>query len=283
MRRLVKAIQLDLLENVADMFLPQIWSGIMIIRPSGQNSAFSTWVRTGRWPIEKKFNPWHDPENGQFTHAGSGRYFSRGNNTARGFGGGGASGKINTETTDKNQRETVRRAARTKPKRATIEPITTRSEPAARSNNSLPVGQQNTVITRNGYRYEIDKAKRTRKVSGTVTENPEQRRSDKEQARAGGTDRRPTDHGGHFIARRFNGPTEAFNHFAQDADFNRGRYQAMENQWARGIRRGERVTVRIVPVYEGNSRRPSVLNIWYTIGRNTYSIKLPNEHRKKIS
>lgn len=253
----------------------------MNIRSSGQTSAFSIWVRTGRWPIEQKFNPWHDPENGQFTRAGSGRYFSRGSNTARGFGGGGASGKIDLEPTDKNQKQTVRRAVRTKPKRATIKPLTTRSEPAARSNNSLPIGQQNTVITRNGYRYEIDKAKRTRKVSGTVTENPQQRRSAKEQSRAGGNDRRPTDHGGHFIARRFNGPTEAFNHFAQDADFNRGLYQRMENQWARGIRRGERVTVKIIPVYEGTSKRPSMLNIWYIIGSNKHSIQLPNEHGKK--
>lgn len=253
----------------------------MAIKSGGQASAFSLWVRTGRWPIEQKFNPWHDPENGQFTHAGSGRYFSRGNNTARGFGGGGASGQVDPESTHENQRRTARRALLTKPKRATVKPLTIQPEPAARSNTSLPIGQQYDVITRNGYRYEIDKLERTRKVSGTVTENLQQRRSAKEQSRAGGKDRRPTDHGGHFIARRFNGPTEAFNHFAQDADFNRGKYQKMENQWARGIRRGERVTVKIVPVYSGSSRRPSVLNIWYTIGNDRYSVKLPNERRKK--
>lgn len=40
---------------------------------------FSTWLRTGRWPIaaqrddvELKFNPYHDPRNGQFTFAPGG-------------------------------------------------------------------------------------------------------------------------------------------------------------------------------------------------------------------
>jgi hypothetical protein len=45
-----------------------------------QRQAFSIWLRTGRLPRqsdrELKFNPWHDPRNGRFTFAGSGRYFA---------------------------------------------------------------------------------------------------------------------------------------------------------------------------------------------------------------
>ncbi len=41
-----------------------------------RQSAFSHWLRTGRWPsrrgIELKFNPYHDPRNGQFTFAPGG-------------------------------------------------------------------------------------------------------------------------------------------------------------------------------------------------------------------
>jgi hypothetical protein len=44
-------------------------------------SAFSIWLRSGKWPleaarpdgIEVKFNPWHDPADGRFTFAGAGR------------------------------------------------------------------------------------------------------------------------------------------------------------------------------------------------------------------
>ena len=46
----------------------------------GQASAFSWWLRTGRVPpvrsadgVELKFNPWHDPTNGQFTFSGTGQ------------------------------------------------------------------------------------------------------------------------------------------------------------------------------------------------------------------
>lgn len=52
--------------------------------------AFSIWVRTGRLPpvrsasgVEFKFNPWHDPENGRFTFAGTGRYYGRGGDRAK--------------------------------------------------------------------------------------------------------------------------------------------------------------------------------------------------------
>ncbi len=44
-----------------------------------RRQAFSSWLRTGRWPIvrtadgiECKFNPYHDPTNGRFTFAPGG-------------------------------------------------------------------------------------------------------------------------------------------------------------------------------------------------------------------
>lgn len=48
------------------------------IARSDQRRAFAMWLRTGRaspsGPIELKFNPWHDPEDGRFTFAGTGQY-----------------------------------------------------------------------------------------------------------------------------------------------------------------------------------------------------------------
>lgn len=49
-----------------------------------QQSAFEIWMRTGRWPeleldpVEAKFNPWHDPDDGRFTFAGQGKFFGQG-------------------------------------------------------------------------------------------------------------------------------------------------------------------------------------------------------------
>ncbi len=47
---------------------------------------FDIYLRTGRRiviggmgdDVEVKFNPWHDPDNGQFTFVGQGRYYGRG-------------------------------------------------------------------------------------------------------------------------------------------------------------------------------------------------------------
>lgn len=60
-------------------------------------SPFQIWLRTGRRVapdssparIEFKFNPWHDPDDGRFTFARTGRYFPQGGGS---FGGAGASG-----------------------------------------------------------------------------------------------------------------------------------------------------------------------------------------------
>ena len=135
---------------------------------------------------------------------------------------------------------------------------------------------------RNGYEYQIDDRGRTRIVSGALTLAKKKVRSRTAQGQAGGDDRRSADDGGHYIAARFNGPTEAFNHFAQDANFNRGRYRVLEDQWAMEKRAGKRVTVRIVPTYHGASKRPAVINIWFTIKGREESIQFPNEPKEKL-
>jgi hypothetical protein len=67
------------------------------------------------------------------------------------------------------------------------------------------------TVVRNGYTYQIDARDRTRHVFGALTIATVPVRSRISQARAGGTERRVSDDGGHYIAARFHGPTEAFN------------------------------------------------------------------------
>ena len=134
---------------------------------------------------------------------------------------------------------------------------------------------------RNGYTYTIDSRDRTVKVSGALTVAAQPTRSRTAQARAGGSERRSSDDGGHYIAARFNGPTEAFNHFAQDANFNRGSYRALEDQWAKAKRAGKKVTVRIVPYYARSSIRPSTIDVWFTIDGHEESLKFPNGPAEK--
>lgn len=252
-----------------------------------QRHAFSVWPRTGRVPrvksvddVEIKFNPWHDPENGRFTFANTGRYFGRGrgggftDGSGGGFGGGGATGAWSDEHF--HPQAPRHREARS-PRRINV-PKPTAAASTAKPTLGQPAQELRSVI-RNGYEYQIDVGERMRRVSGTLTLNPAQARSRTAQARAGGVDRRPSDDGGHYIARRFNGPKDAFNHFAQDPNFNRGRYRALEDEWARAKRGGKQVWVKIAPVYEGSSKRPSVINVWFTIDGHPKSEKFPNERK----
>jgi hypothetical protein len=134
---------------------------------------------------------------------------------------------------------------------------------------------------RNGYEYQLDDRGRTRKVSGALVLASKQVRSRTAQAQAGGVERKPSDDGGHYVAARFNGPTDAFNHFAQNANFNRGGYRVLEDEWARDKRTGRTVTVRIVPQFDGGSVRPSVIDVWWTVDGKEKSAKFSNTRSEK--
>jgi hypothetical protein len=136
-------------------------------------------------------------------------------------------------------------------------------------------------VERNGYTYQLDSADRTRQVTGTLTLNPDQSRSRTVQAGAGGSDRLPTDDGGHYVAVRFNGPTDTFNHFAQDANFNRGGYRVLENQWAKDVKEGKQVYVAITPTYVGSSKRPNAINVIYTVNGARSLQRFPNSPKGK--
>lgn len=231
-------------------------------------SAFEIYLRTGRRvaptaAVEAKFNPWHNPEDGRFTFAGQGRYFpgrtspqsSSINNGIRSrggiFGGGGASGAWEPSS---KPAPTKRRAAPTRVARLAT---------GASRGVGLPQEPRKT-ISKNGYDFLIDGHVRPRQIAGEL-KLQSQSRSKRAQADAGKPDRRTTDDGGHYIAARFNGPREWFNHFAQDANFNRGAYRAIEAKWAKAIRSGKRVFVDIVPHYHGASMRPYGVTVTWII------------------
>ena len=119
--------------------------------------------------------------------------------------------------------------------------------------------------TRRGYRYELDELGRVRKVEGELKRNPAQGRNKTAQLEAGGKDRLPTDEGGHYVGRRFDGPMDDFNHFAQDQNFNRGAYKQLENEWDAALKSGKTVKVDITPHYSGTSLRPEKLTLNYSI------------------
>ena len=135
-------------------------------------------------------------------------------------------------------------------------------------------------VSKNGYTYEIDNQGRTQRASGTLRLATAER-SPKNQANAGKPDRLPTDDGGHYIAVRFNGPRDEFNHFAQNANFNRGAYRALEGRWAKSIKQGKTVKVSIKSFYLAASRRPNALVVKSTIGGKVRYNSFRNRHGGK--
>lgn len=135
-------------------------------------------------------------------------------------------------------------------------------------------------VTKNGYNYQIDPIERPRDIRGELSDIPSSR-SRSNQARAGGKDRRPRDDGGHYIAARFNGPRDSFNHFAQDASFNRGEYRALEDVWAKHLRAGSRVSVHIVPRYHGASVRPYKIIVTWVVDGRERTREFQNEKKGK--
>lgn len=136
--------------------------------------------------------------------------------------------------------------------------------------------------TRNGYDYQVDVISRTRLTYGQLSLATAPQRSRRNQAQASKPDRLPTDDGGHYIAARFNGPRNSFNHFAQDANFNRGAYRAMEDGWAKELLAGRKVFVTIKPQYVGTSKRPYRLTVtWSVDGRSEQERSFPNEAKGK--
>lgn len=137
-------------------------------------------------------------------------------------------------------------------------------------------GHRGTVINRNGYRYALDGRGRVSEVKGTLVLNPGHGRDRTAQRMAGGKDRKSTDVGGHYVARIFNGPVDDFNHFAQDRDFNNGKYKALEHKWQKALAAGKQVEIVIKPTYSGDSLRPRKLDIRYTIDGLPRSVKFVN-------
>lgn len=137
--------------------------------------------------------------------------------------------------------------------------------------------------TKNGYDFHIDIIARPRKIFAHLSMGPTATRSRYNQAQAGKPDRRASDDGGHFIAARFNGPSDSFNHFAQDANFNRGAYRAMEDGWAKALRDGQKVFVVIEPHYKGTSRRPYQIAVTWSIDGKEKNRNFPNEATEQNS
>ena len=137
----------------------------------------------------------------------------------------------------------------------------------------------NLEFEKNGYKYKTDSEGRVISVEGELqVKNHEGRSKMDSKSAVNRGDMRETDDRGHLIADRFNGSGGIENLVPMDSDLNQhGDYQKMENILSDAMRDGAKVELKVEPVYEGGSTRPSEFRITQSIDGDKEMTVFKNE------
>lgn len=135
-----------------------------------------------------------------------------------------------------------------------------------------------TTYEINGYKYETDDKGRVISAEGTLHLSDTPRKTINED-NVGGEDKRETDDRGHLIADRFDGSNKIDNLVSMDANLNRGDFKKVENLLADALADGKEVTLKVEPVYEGDSKRPSSFIVTYSIDGEEKVVVFSNERK----
>jgi hypothetical protein len=129
--------------------------------------------------------------------------------------------------------------------------------------------------TNEGYKFTTDSNGRISSAEANLKLGKADR-NQYAQRTVGGEDRLPNDDGGHLIASIFKGSGEIDNLVPMNSTLNRSEYRTLENTWKNALMEGKTVNVKINPIYEGTSVRPSEFKIDYTIDGKKFSRRLTN-------
>ena len=114
------------------------------------------------------------------------------------------------------------------------------------------------------FTYQTDADRNITKVFGIVELKDVQRIPSAQKAIVEQTGRPGEDHGGHLIAKIFNGSGDIDNLVAMDRLVNQSEYRRVENAIKKAVKEGNVVSVEIDVIRNG-SKRPSEFTISYSI------------------
>ncbi len=137
----------------------------------------------------------------------------------------------------------------------------------------------NSSYTINSYTYETDSLGRITSAEGTLHLKDRDGRlaiRDSIEDIGKGSERSGDDRG-HLIGDQFDGSNGLENMVPQDSTINRVDFKNFENSLAKEVRDNHSVTVRIEPMYSGNSRRPHSIGVLYSIDGDVSVKVFPNE------
>lgn len=125
----------------------------------------------------------------------------------------------------------------------------------------------NTKYEINGYIYNTDDKGRIISAEGKLhMKDREGRLPIKDSIEdIGKGDQKQGDDRGHLIGDQFDGSNGLENMIPQDAGINRNDFKNLENALAKEVKDGKDVTIKVEPVYDGDSRRPVAVVVTYTI------------------
>ncbi|WP_260285007.1 DNA/RNA non-specific endonuclease [Peribacillus aracenensis] len=125
-----------------------------------------------------------------------------------------------------------------------------------------------------GHLYKTDEKGRITSVEGSL-DLGSGKRNNYAQRIAGREDRLPDDQGGHLIASIFKGSGHLDNLVPMNANLNMGEWKKLEISWAKALDSNppKTVEVKIYPVYEGSSTRPTSFDIEYKIDDGRWELR----------
>lgn len=135
----------------------------------------------------------------------------------------------------------------------------------------------------NGYKYETDENGRIISAEGDLhLKDRDGRLPIKDSIEdVGKGDQKATDDRGHLIGDQFDGSNGLENLVPQDANINRTDFKNFENELAKEVKDGKNVHVKVEPVYDGDSHRPSAIVVTYSINGEESVRVFPNDKEEQ--
>lgn len=119
----------------------------------------------------------------------------------------------------------------------------------------------------NGYLYKTDSEGRISSADGMLQmRSPDYRRNSKDTIdQIGKGSEKPDDERGHLIGHQFGGGDNLENMVPMARELNHGDYLKMETELADAVKDGADVRLKVEPIYEDDSYRPTEIRATYSI------------------
>lgn len=156
-----------------------------------------------------------------------------------------------------------------------------------RDDNGVKYREGDNLIPNNeyevrGYQYKTDGKGRIVEASGKLKmKAPDYKRDMESVRRKEGQEYRDTDDRGHLIGHQFGGSDRLENLVPMDAKLNQGDFVKLETTLADAVKDSADVRLKVEPIYDGDSNRPSEFRVTYSIDGDKDVVVFKNESEEK--